>query len=218
MNCIAKEVVFIVRQERLDDAKRARLMEAAIEEFSERGFEGASYNKIIERSGLSKGTVYYYFDNKDSLLRTVLDEICERFLDAIGDLRLPETPEEYWETDLEYHKRAMRFFLENPSLSRVMFWLSKDDFFSDERLFEAHKRASESMDKLIARGQEIGAVRSDLPVTTIQRLMHAVGKVLSSAILGECESCGTKDKVMVQAQVERFMLMVHDLGRRALTP
>ena len=49
-----------------------------MEEFAERGVELASYNKIIERSGLSKGTVYYYFDNKDSLLETVLDYLMVR--------------------------------------------------------------------------------------------------------------------------------------------
>ena len=80
----------IVRQERLDDAKRARLMEAAVEEFSERGIEAASYNKIIERSGLSKGTVYYYFDNKEALLYTVLEDIGDRFLARWGNGNFPK--------------------------------------------------------------------------------------------------------------------------------
>ena len=42
----------IVRQERLKDDKKARLIEAAIEEFNEHGLQNASYNRIIERSGL----------------------------------------------------------------------------------------------------------------------------------------------------------------------
>ena len=62
----------IVRQERLKDDKKARLIEAAIEEFNEHGLQNASYNRIIERSGLNKEAVYYYFENKDALFYTVL--------------------------------------------------------------------------------------------------------------------------------------------------
>ena len=85
----------IVRQEQLKDDKKARLIEAAIEEFNEHGLQNASYNRIIERSGLSKGAVYYYFENKDALFCTVIEDIGERFLDAIKDLEFPETKEGY---------------------------------------------------------------------------------------------------------------------------
>ena len=211
--------IFIVRQERLDDAKRERLIDAAIEEFAEHGFDAASYNKIIELSGISKGTVYYYFDNKDSLLTTVAEEICRRFLKAVGDLKLPETKEEYWSTDWEYHRRVIQFFSENPLLGRVMFWLSSSDFCVDERLKLAHKQTSHFMEKLILRGQEIGAVRKDFPLETIERLMHAVGRVLSADIIGEdALSGGPPQDKDVGFRVKKFMNMMHDLGKRLLTP
>ena len=211
---------FIVRQERLDDAKRARLIDAAIEEFAERGFDAASYNKIIERSGLSKGTVYYYFDNKDSLLTTVLEVICRRFVNVIGELKLPETKEEYWAADWEYHRRVIQFFSENPLLGRVMFWLSSNDFCIDERLEVAHKQISYFMEKLILRGQEIGAVRKDFPMETIEQLMHAIGKVLSVDILkGNALNADAPPRnEEVQFRIEKFMDMLHDLSKRILTP
>ncbi|MDR2175471.1 MAG: TetR/AcrR family transcriptional regulator [Synergistaceae bacterium] len=230
-------MVFIVRQERLDDAKRARLIDAAVEEFAERGFDAASYNKIIERSGLSKGTVYYYFDNKDSLLATVLEEINRRFLEAVGELKLPETKEEYWSADWEYHRRVGRFFSENPLLGRVMYWLSADEFHVDKRLIQAHEQASCSMRKLITRGQELGAVRKDFPLETIERLMHAMGKVLSADIIGEdapkagslprdvffpqkeeLEEIKGDIKEEMRVRIEKFMNMIHDLSKRILTP
>ena len=46
---------------KIDDEKKAALIEAAMEEIAANGIDGASYNRIIERSGLSKGVVYYYF-------------------------------------------------------------------------------------------------------------------------------------------------------------
>jgi AcrR family transcriptional regulator len=203
----------------LDDVKRTRLIDAAIEEFAEHGFDAASYNKIIERSGLSKGTVYYYFDNKDSLLETVLDEICRRFVEALGDLKLPDTREEYWAADWEYHRRMIRFFFENPLMGRVMFWMSMDEFHIDERLGAAHERVTGIMRRLIVRGREIGAVRGDLPLDTIERLMHVIGKVLSADIIGGALTAGALPKDgEVRSRIEKFMNMVHDLGKRILTP
>jgi AcrR family transcriptional regulator len=210
-------VIFIIRQERLDDTKRMRLMEAAMEEFAEHGLDTASYNKIIERSGLSKGTVYYYFDNKDSLLTTVIEEISRRFVEAIGELKLPETEEEYWSTDLEYHRRAIRFVSENPLLARVMFYLSQNDSGFDERLHLAHQQTTCLMRNLIARGQDLGVVRKDLPLETIERVMHAISKVLCSDIVGKDAAASFKNED-VQSRIEKFMNVVHDLGKRILTP
>lgn len=208
----------IVRQERLDDAKRARLMDAAIEEFVERGLEAASYNKIIERSGLSKGTVYYYFDNKETLLYTVLEEICDRFLAAMGEQELPRTAEEYWKADREYHERAIRFFMENPSLTNVMFMISDRDSGSDERMRRIHDRVSAFMGRLLERGREIGTVRDDLPLDTIERLMHALGDVLCSAVVGEWEPGGMKDGRTMQGRIRKFACLMHDLSTRILVP
>jgi AcrR family transcriptional regulator len=195
-------------------------MEAAAEEFAKRGVESASYNKIIEKSGLSKGTVYYYFDNKDSLLSTVLDEICERFRRSIGDLRLPNTKEEYWATAEEYHSRAMKFFLGNPIAWRVLLWISKDLPRNDEYIEACHTRTTRFLGDLIVRGREIGAVRDDFPVETAQRLMHAIGKILSTDILkyGEEEVSTQATGGEEQAKIEKFMRMMHDLSRRILTP
>lgn len=208
----------IVRQERLDDAKRARLMEAAVEEFTERGLEAASYNKIIERSGLSKGTVYYYFDNKEALLYTVLEDIGDRFLAAMGEQKLPETREEYRIVDREYHKRAIHFFLENPSLTHILFMLSGRDPRFDERLQRIHEKLSAFMYRLLERGQEIGAVRDDLPLDTIERLMHALGDVLCTLVVGEWKLGVPKDSAKMQAQVKKFVFLIDDLSARILAP
>ena len=139
-----------------------------VEEFSERGIEAASYNKIIERSGLSKGTVYYYFDNKEALLYTVLEDIGDRFLAAMGERKLPETREEYRKVDREYHERAIRFFLENPSLTHILFMLSERDPRSDERLQRIHEKISAFTYRLLERGQQIGDNRSGPCGTTFR--------------------------------------------------
>lgn len=209
--------IFIVRQERLDDSKRARLIGAAVQEFTERGFEAASYNKIIERSGLSKGVVYYYFDNKEALLRTVLEDACGRFVQNMGFLKLPETQEEYWNIFLEYHRRAIKFFLENPVVTRLMFLEAAHNSKRTLDDVEVHKRALSCMEELLLRGQQLGTVRKDIPVEAIQKLMHAAGDILCSVVMkGHC--CGESDEESMQRDITRFIEMMHDLSIRVLSP
>ena len=57
----------------LDLDTRHRILETAAEEFAARGFEGVSLNQLIDRLGMSKGSFYYYFDDKADLFTTVAD-------------------------------------------------------------------------------------------------------------------------------------------------
>ena len=53
------------RFEKLPPEKRETILETAAKEFAEFGYEGASLNQILAKSGISKGAAYYYFDNKE---------------------------------------------------------------------------------------------------------------------------------------------------------
>ncbi len=91
-----------------------------MEEIAANGIDGASYNRIIERSGLSKGVVYYYFENKESLYLTVLDEVERQFLASVGKLKLPETREEFWTACRLYYEKAIRYGAGNLGIVKVV--------------------------------------------------------------------------------------------------
>jgi AcrR family transcriptional regulator len=57
---------------------RTRIMQSALDEFSERGFHATTIDSIAERAGIAKGTVYRYFKTKDALFTALKeDTICE---------------------------------------------------------------------------------------------------------------------------------------------
>jgi len=51
----------------LEEDKQTRIINAAMEEFAEKGFKRASTNAIVERAGISKGMLFYYFGSKEEL-------------------------------------------------------------------------------------------------------------------------------------------------------
>ena len=53
--------------------RKQQILDAAIKVFSRSGFEKARMDDIAEESGLSKGTLYWYFKNKDEIISNVLE-------------------------------------------------------------------------------------------------------------------------------------------------
>ena len=79
---------------REDGAKRRQVMDGARKVFLADGFDAASMNEIARVAGVSKGTLYVYFDSKEDLFAALIreekreqsEQLCR--LDAEdGDLR-----------------------------------------------------------------------------------------------------------------------------------
>jgi TetR/AcrR family transcriptional regulator len=67
---------------------RERILEAAIAEFAERGFDGGRVDEIALRAGINKNVVYYYFGSKDDLFTAVLERTYEEIRTRQRDLAL----------------------------------------------------------------------------------------------------------------------------------
>lgn len=60
------------RWRRLPEERPRQILEAALEVFAERGLSDARLEDIARRAGVSKGTIYLYFPNKEELFREVV--------------------------------------------------------------------------------------------------------------------------------------------------
>jgi AcrR family transcriptional regulator len=66
------------RWQRRRDARPAELLEAAAACFGEAGYQATRVEEIASRAGVTVGTVYRYFPNKETLFAAVLDESRKR--------------------------------------------------------------------------------------------------------------------------------------------
>ena len=60
-------------------ASRQRIIEAALDIASERGYEGTSISAVSERSGLPPSSIYWHFRNKDELIAAVIQHSFEQW-------------------------------------------------------------------------------------------------------------------------------------------
>lgn len=108
-----------VRQ-RQREATRARILEAAVEAFAEKGFLGASTREIARRAGTNQGLITYHFQSKEDLWRAAADSIFERLggqlAERLDALEFADARERAREAIRQY----VRFAAAHPELFRIM--------------------------------------------------------------------------------------------------
>ena len=89
---------------------------AAREEFALHGYKGARMQAIADRAGLPKANVHYYFRDKHTLYRAVLDNIIETWNDFFQDATVKDDPAVALDT---FIREKVRLSFEQPSASRL---------------------------------------------------------------------------------------------------
>jgi AcrR family transcriptional regulator len=166
------------RFDNLDPDKQERLYEAAADEFSDHGFEGASLNRIIDRAGMSKGSLYYYFNDKSDLYSTVMERATAMLVKLVGGFALEDlTAENFWPTFEGTVRRSVDYMQRNEWFVRL------GRSFYRMRGGRSHRATKRFFDwigswteRVLARGQQLGAVRNDLPLEFLVELTLAVGE------------------------------------------
>lgn len=64
----------------LTQERKNQILEAAMRVFARSGFDKARMDDIVAESGLSKGTLYWYFDSKDEIISTILENMFDEEL------------------------------------------------------------------------------------------------------------------------------------------
>jgi len=80
------------RQLTRSQLKHAAILDAAAHEFREAGFVATSMDRIAERAGVSKRTVYNHFASKEALFEAILEVLWSRSHEAIELAYDPEVP------------------------------------------------------------------------------------------------------------------------------
>jgi AcrR family transcriptional regulator len=70
--------------------RKKQILDSAMIVFSRKGFHQARMDDIVIQSGLSKGTIYWYFSSKDVIITQILDNLFERELASLGEIQNEE--------------------------------------------------------------------------------------------------------------------------------
>jgi AcrR family transcriptional regulator len=162
-----------LRFARLAPERQQRMLEAAADEFAEHGYDAASTNRIAPAAGVSKGSVYYYFEDKADLYATVLRRGFADLAEQLGDLGPVETPEDFWRELIALSHQAFALFAQDErlaSLGRAFYTGPAGPEFAD-LVAGVHGWVGRTLDQ----GRKVGAVREDLPTDLLAVSLTSLG-------------------------------------------
>lgn len=172
------------KEKRIDD-----IVNAAVEIFLEKGFEGASMAAIAEKAQISKGGLYHHFSSKDEILYYANEKLNEPIYEYVR--RASENPDPvagirwyiknyvcYW---LEHQKELTFFFLSMvKAISSPEIWKHYEEYYNHMIDF---------IEILFAKGVSSGQFRKHNTRASAVTLMSALDGVLSYLVMRECTTC-----------------------------
>ncbi len=188
--------------EQMREATRRRIMREAASEFARLGFDQANINTIAEQSGIGKGTIYLYFENKRELFLAMLRHIAHAQLGAVRTALA---------TDGTLQQRLERLFRTFAHLAEEEsdnFNVSMSALYGVNRAFQAE--ATKLLRDYIAvialvleESQSHGEIRcNNIETAALMVLSLTESYVLSAKVLGQSEQEITRQ----EAHVARLIL------------
>ncbi len=175
------------RFSRLEREERHRILTGAADEFGKDGFANASLNQIIKTIGLSKGAMYYYFDGKGDLYGAVVDHAIQLFVASHASFEVDAvTPERYWAQLGDLAHSNLEFLGAHPWVVGIVRTLSTA--LPDTPGGRLHAVMRRWTQRYLVRGQEIGMVRTDLPLELLVNAVIAAGEAVDRWVIDRWES------------------------------
>jgi TetR/AcrR family transcriptional regulator len=156
--------------------KQERVLDAALSEFADRGYQAASLNRLVAQAGIAKGSLYQYFPNKEGIFRHIFQYalgLVRRTLTTVKE----ETLEESFFTRLEQSLLAgVRFLREHPRVFSLYLKIQFDRNvpFREEFLAAVRRHATEYFDSLVRRAKARGELRIGMSRDAALFLLDAV--------------------------------------------
>lgn len=143
------------RRKRDPKGTRDRLVRAALELFTTRGYHGSTTPQIAARAGIAEGTIYRHFESKAHLL----NEIYRAGIRLLSDGVVTAPPYESCHDRLRSIASAWRrLATQNPAVIKFMFATDLDEFL-DRRSREAHQGFRSQLERVVAQGKAGGEIR-----------------------------------------------------------
>lgn len=157
---------------------KARIVSAAWQLFHDKGYDHTTVDDIIELSGTSKGSFYYYFNTKDELLSTlstVLDDYYEEL-----SVQMDEEMDNY-EKLLYLNDKVHSMIEEKISIDLLASLYSTQLIAKGQRhLLDQNRVYYRLISRIVEEGQKKGEIRQDKSIGEITKYYSLCERALIS--------------------------------------
>ncbi|MGV9387018.1 TetR/AcrR family transcriptional regulator [Nonomuraea sp. NPDC003707] len=153
---------------------RQRIEEAAARVFARHGYASGTTDRIAEEAGLSVGSLYQYFPNKDAILVVLAQAHLEQMIETVRDVLTEQRPLAEWLPELT--RALVRIHAADPRLHQVLFEQAPRPPELLARFRQAEDEAVASVERLLRADPDLTPTdpgcQARFVVATIESLIH----------------------------------------------
>lgn len=151
----------------LEKAKQEKILNAAFQEFSDKGYKQASTNRIAKEAGIGKGTLFYYFGNKETLFQYLINEAFDiAYREYLSRIDFDETDFFKRLEDMSILKWQVYARYEQALSFMAHILMHSENYVLPEDLNKKREQAEEIWGSLLTRNIDFSKFREDLPKET----------------------------------------------------
>jgi AcrR family transcriptional regulator len=179
----------------LTEEKRRGVVDAAIDEFADYGFEASSINRIVANSGISKGSFYQYFEDKMDVFRYLMDLLANEKWEFFNGKHPPSPSLDTFEYFRWMIKTGMEFSSIHPRLVRaVSRILLVEGLYYGRDFAEYRQMTTDSLATMIKQAIKNGEVDPSVDVDLAVMIMDTWSNAITTYIIKE----GMKQKDIIK--------------------
>jgi len=182
-----------------------KILDAALEEFGERGFSEGSIVGITRRARVALGTFYTYFDSKEDVFKALVTDMSTRVRDHVAPALGASAD------TLEGEGKALESYLEFARAHKQVYRIIDEAEFADPEGFENHYRTTAAR---IASRLEAGKARGEVAPSETK----LASDVEAWAIMGMNVFLGLRFAVWGKEEPAEVAKIANRMIRRGLEP
>jgi AcrR family transcriptional regulator len=170
----------------LPKEKRQVVVNAAVDEFADYGFEASSINRIVANSGISKGSFYQYFEDKMDVFRYLMDLLANEKMEFFKGKHPPSPSLDTFEYFRWMIKTGMEFSSAHPRLilaiSRV---LLIEGMYYGRDFAEYKKMTTDALATMIGQAMKNGEVDPSVDVELAVMIVDTWSNAITAYVVKE---------------------------------
>jgi AcrR family transcriptional regulator len=170
----------------LPEEKRGTITNAAVDEFAQYGLENASTNRIVENSGISKGSFYQYFEDKQDVFMYLLSVLEKEKMDFFKGMHPPSSNMDTFEYFRWMIKAGMEFNSAYPRMTQaVSRVLLGEGLYYGKDFASYREKTTQALTMMIQQAIARGEVDPSVDVELAIMVMDTWSNAISTYILNE---------------------------------
>ena len=192
-----------------DPVKRGQILDGAKQVFMKMGFDAASMNDVTREAGVSKGTIYVYFQSKEDLFAALIEREKGRFAEALRDILAESRDVE------EGLRRFATVFIDQivttdmiPAMRTVLGVIDRMPGLCHRFLSNAPANARSVLEDFIRRQVDEGALKTEDPDLAARQFIDlSTGTFFKQRLFGEMRRDPLREEIdrVVESAVRVFL-------------